>query len=69
MERNEIRNALSERLDVEDLKYDIQVLITELNHHQYKTNLFAEAIKAQKNDLNKILESKKSQLPMESLYR
>jgi len=69
MERNEIRNALSERLDVEDLKYDIQVLVTELNHHQSKTNLFAEAIKAQKMDLNKILESKKPKLPIGGIYR
>ena len=69
MEQNEIRNALSERLDVEDLKYDIQVLITELNHHQSKTNLFAEAIKAQKNDLNKILESQKSKLPIGDIYQ
>jgi len=69
MERNDIRNALSERLDVEDLKYDIQVLITELNHQQSKTNLFVEAIKAQKIDLNKILESQKSQLPIVGVYQ
>ncbi len=69
MERNAIRNSLSERLDVEDLKYDIQVLVTELNHHQSKANLFVEAIKAQKTDLNKILETQKSQLPTEGVYQ
>ena len=69
MERNPVRNVLSERLDVEDLKYDIQVLVTELNHHQCKTNLFVEAIKAQKTDLNKILESTKSKLPTEGVYQ
>ena len=69
MERNPIRNALSERLDVEDLKYDIQVLVTELNHHQCKTNLFVEAIKAQKTDLTKILDSQKTQLAMEGIYQ
>jgi len=69
MEKNEIRKSLYERLDVEDLKYDIQVLVTELNHHQSKTNLFVEAIKAQKMDLNKILDSQKSKLPIEGLYQ
>ena len=69
MEKNEIRKSLYERLDVEDLKYDIQVLVTELNHHQSKTNLFVEAIKAQKMDLNKILDTQKSKLPIEGLYQ
>ena len=69
MEKNEIRKSLYERLDVEDLKYDIQVLVTELNHHQSKTNLFVEAIKAQKMDLNKILENQKPKLPIEGLYQ
>ena len=69
MERNQIRNALSEKLEVEDLKYDIQVLVTELKHHQSKTNLFVEAIKAQKTDLNKILETQKSQIPIEGVYQ
>ena len=69
MEKNEIRKSLYERLDVEDLKYDIRVLVTELNHHQSKTNLFVEAIKAQKMDLNKILDSQKSKLPIEGLYQ
>ena len=69
MEKNEIRKSLYERLDVEDLKYDIQVLVTELNHHQSKTNLFVEAIKAQKKDLDKILESTKSKLPTEGVYQ
>ena len=69
MERNDIRNALSERLDVEDLKYDIQVLVTELNHHRFKANLFDKAVEAQKKDLDKILESQKSQLPTEGVYQ
>ncbi len=69
MERNPIRNALSGNIDIVDLKYDIQVLITELNHHQSKTKLFVDAIKAQKNDLNKILESQKSRLPIKGVYQ
>ena len=69
MERNPVRNALSENIDIEDLKYDIQVLITELNLHQSKTKLFVDAIKAQKNDLNKILESQKSKLPIKGVYQ
>jgi len=69
MERNPVRDALSEKIDVEDLKYDIQVLITELNHHQSKANLFDEAIIAQKTDLNKILESQISQRPIEGVYQ
>jgi len=69
MERNPIRNALSENIDIVDLKYDIQVLVTELNLHQSKTKLFVDAIKAQKNDLNKILESQKSGLPIEGVYQ
>ena len=69
MERNPVRNALTEKIDVEDLKYDIQVLVTELNHYKSKANLFVEAIKAQKTDLNKILESTKSKLPTEGVYQ
>jgi len=69
MERNPVREALSEKIDVEDLKYDIQVLVTEQKHHQSKANLFVEAIKAQKTDLNKILECQKSQLPIEGVYQ
>jgi hypothetical protein len=69
MERNPTRNALSENIDIVDLKYDIQVLITELNLHQSKTKLFVDAIKAQKNDLNKILESQKSRLPIKGVYQ
>ena len=69
MERNPIRNSLSENIDIENLKYDIQVLTTELNHHQSKTKLFVDAIKAQKYDPNKILESQKSQLPIKGVYQ
>jgi len=69
MERNPVRNALTEKIDVEDLKYDIQVLVTELNHYKSKANLFVEAIKAQKKDLDKILESTKSKLPTEGVYQ
>ena len=69
MERNPTRNALSERLEIEDLKYDIQTLVTELNYHQSKKNLFVKVIKAQKNDLNKILEGQKSQIPIEGVYQ
>jgi len=69
MERNETRNALSEKIDVEDLRYDIQVLVTELNHYKSKANLFVDAIKVQKKDLYKILEGQKSQLPTEGVYQ
>jgi len=69
MERNPIRNALSEKIDVEDLRYDIQVLVTELNHYKSKADLFVDAIKAQKKDLGKILEGQKSQLPTEGVYQ
>ena len=69
MERNPTRNALLEKLDLEDLRYDIQVLVTELNHYRSKANLFVNAIKAQKTDLNKILECQKSQLPIEGVYQ
>ena len=69
MERNPIRNALSENIDIVDLKYDIQVLVTELNLHQSKTKLFVDAIKAQKNDHNKILEIQKSRLPIIGVYQ
>ena len=61
MERNSIRNALSERLEIEDLEYDIRVLSTERDHHKCRTYIFNESIEAQKKDLNKIRESQKSQ--------
>ena len=37
MERNAIRNSLSKRLDVVDLKYDIRRLSAELYYHKSKT--------------------------------
>ena len=63
MERNAIRNSLTDRLDVEDLKYDIQVLTTELDTHKSKTKIFENTIQAQQADLDCLLgvpvESKK----------
>ena len=69
MERNPIRNALSERLEIEDLEYDIRVLTTERDHHKCKTYIFNESIEAQKKDLNKILESQKSLEPTKGVYQ
>ena len=69
MERNPIRNSLSERLEIEDLEYDIRVLITERDHYRCKTDIFVESIEAQKKDLNKILDCQKSKLPIEGIYK
>ena len=59
MERNPIRNALSERLEIEDLEYDIRVLSTERDHHRCRAYIFDESIKAQKKELEKILQNEK----------
>jgi hypothetical protein len=69
MERNSIRNALSERLEIEDLEYDIRVLSTERDHHKCRTHIFNESIEAQKKDLKKIIESQKSQQPARGVYQ
>jgi len=69
MERNPIRNALSERLEIEDLEYDIRVLSTERDHHKCRTQIFNESIEAQKKDLSKILESQKAQQPARDVYQ
>ncbi len=46
MEQNEIRNTLSDRLDVADLEYDIKRLSAEMNYHKAKTLIFEQTIKA-----------------------
>ncbi len=55
MKENEIRESLSDRLDIADLKYDISKLTSELEHHRSKVVIFEQTIKAQQEELDVIL--------------
>ena len=55
MERNEIRNSLSSRIDVADLEYDISRLNSELDYHRSKVVIFEQTIKAQQEELDALL--------------
>ena len=69
MERNAIRNSLSKRLDVADLKYDIRRLSAELYYHKSKTAIFEETVKAQRVDLDEILGTHQQPKSKEEIYR
>ena len=69
MEYNAVRNSLVERLDVEDLKYDIQRLSAELYRHKSKTMIFEETLKAQKTDLDAMLDTKQHHLSEGGIYQ
>ena len=55
MEQNSIRKVLTERLDVAELKLDINRLSAELRYHQSKTKIFENTIQAQQADLDAVL--------------
>ena len=55
MEINHIREALSRKLDEANLQYDIKKMVAERDYHKSKTEIFDQAIKAQREDLEKIL--------------
>ena len=58
MEKNVIRIALADRLDVADLKYDISRMTAEMKYHKSKTDIFVQTIKAQQAELDNILGAK-----------
>jgi len=55
MEQNSIRKVLTDRLDVAELKLDINRLSAELLYHKSKTKIFENTIKAQQADLDAVL--------------
>ena len=69
MEKNIIRDSLSERLDVADLEYDIKRLSAELDYHKSKTDLFEQTIKVQKEELNKLRNIQQPHLPKGDMYK
>jgi len=69
MEKNATREALAERLDVEELKHDIRRLTSEVFRHKARTAIYAETLKAQKAELNAVLESNQQHLSDEGIYR
>jgi len=68
MEKNPFREALSERLDVADLKYDIKRLYAELYYHKSKISIFEQTIKAQQKDLDEMVGGQQ-QLQGEDIYK
>ena len=68
MEKNPFREALSERLDVADLKYDIKRLYAELYYHKSKISIFEQTIKAQQKDLDEMVGGQQ-QLQGEEIYK
>ena len=68
MERSPFREALSERLDVADLKYDIKRLYAELYYHKSKISIFEQTIKAQQKDLDEMVGCQQ-QLQGEDIYK
>ena len=69
MEYNAIRNSLADRLDVADLKYDIKRLSAEIYRHKSKTMIFEETLKAQKTDLDVMLDTKQQHFSEEGIYQ
>ena len=69
MEYNAIRNSLTERLDIADLKYDIKRLSAELYRHKSKTMIFEETLKVQKIDLDALLDTKQQHFSDGGIYQ
>ena len=55
MVANNLRESLSDRLDVIDLESDIKRLIAELNYHKSKAKVFDETIKFQQDKLDDLV--------------
>jgi hypothetical protein len=56
MSQNPTRTTLSKKLEEAELRYDISRMITERNYHISQTQIFDEAINAQKENLKSIHE-------------
>ena len=69
MEKNAIRDSLTERLDVADLKYDIRRLSAELYRHKSRTVIFEETINERKAELDKVLDTKPQHHSEEVIYQ
>ena len=69
MERNEIRNSLTDRLDVADLEYDIKRLSAEMNYNKSRTVIFEQTIKAQQSDLDEILGTSQHSKLQKEMYK
>jgi hypothetical protein len=55
LEKNDIRESLTGRLDVVDIEYDIKRMLGELNYHKSKAKIFEQTIKARQDELEKML--------------
>ena len=69
MEKNVVRIALADRLDVADLKYDISRMTAEMKYHKSKTDIFVQTIKAQQAELDNILGTKQDPTPEVGVYQ
>ena len=69
MEKNVVRIALADRLDVADLKYDISRMTAEMKYHKSKTDIFVQTIKAQQAELDNILGTKQDLTTQAGVYQ
>ncbi len=55
MEKNNIRESLTQRLEIADIEYDIKRMSAELNYHKSKVEIFEQTIIARQGELEGVL--------------
>jgi len=55
MEKNNIRESLTQRLEIADIEYDIKRMSAELNYHKSKVEIFDQTIIARQGELEGML--------------
>ena len=55
MEKNNIRESLTQRLEIVEIEYDIKRMSAELNYHKTKVEIFEQTIIARQGELEGVL--------------
>ena len=55
MEKNNIRESLTQRLEIVEIEYDIKRMSAELNYHKTKVEIFEQTIIARQGELEGML--------------
>ena len=55
MEKNNIRESLTQRLEIVEIEYDIKRMSAELNYHKSKVEIFEQTIIARQGELEGVL--------------
>ncbi len=55
MEKNNIRESLTQRLEIVEIEYDIKRMSAELNYHKSKVEIFDQTIIARQGELEGML--------------